>query len=84
MNAEIEIRFGDTSRFVTLKIGDRVPWVPSRQEKHGGRPEGGNLVGDGYMECPICHKGSFLSVTIRDDVIQTVGPKMPMAPYIPD
>lgn len=85
VNADIELRFGDTSKFLTLTIGERVPWVPGRLEKHGGRPEGENLDGDGYMECPSCHKDSFLTVFVRDDIIQAVtAPKTPTVPYIPD
>ncbi len=85
VNAEIEVRFGDTSQFVTLNIGDKVPWVSGRQEENGGRPQSGNMDGDGYMECPSCRKDSFLTVCVRDDVIQAVEQtKMPKAPYIPD
>lgn len=85
VRAEIEVRFGDTSKLVTLNIGDRVPWAAGRLEKNGGRPERGNLDGDGYMECPSCRKDSFLTVYVRDDVIKAVGQtKIPKAQYIPD
>jgi ribosomal protein S27AE len=85
VTADIEVRFGDTSKFVTLKIGDTVPWVPGRVEKHGGRPEGGHLDGDGYMECPNCGKDSFLTVSIRGDAIEAVTHRSSSkAPYIPD
>lgn len=85
MNAEIEVRFGDTSKLVTLSIGDPLPWAAGRLGKNGGRPEGGNLDGDGYMECPIRRKDSFLMVCVRDDFIQAVvSPTTPKAPYIPD
>jgi hypothetical protein len=68
-----------------LNIGDKVPWVSGRQEENGGRPQSGNMDGDGYMECPSCRKDSFLTVCVRDDVIQAVEQtKMPKAPYIPD
>jgi hypothetical protein len=85
VNAEIEVRFGDTSKFAALRIGDTVPWAPSRLEKNGGRPEGGNLDGDGYMECPSCGKDSFLTVRSRGDRIEAVRERHPAkAPYIPD
>jgi hypothetical protein len=81
-SVEAEIRFGDTSRMLSFSIGDRYPWVPRKSVKHGGRPEGGSMAGDGYMECERCRKDSFLRVLIRDDVIVAVEPNTEKAGYI--
>ena len=69
---------------VDLKIGDRYPWVPRKQAQNGGRPENGSLDGEGYMECPRCHKDSFLRVIVRDDVITAVEPDADRHGYIQD
>jgi hypothetical protein len=69
---------------LVLKLGDRYPWVPRKQPQNGGRPEGGSLAGEGYMECPHCHKDSFLRVIVRDDVITAVEPDRDRHGYISD
>ncbi len=38
VNAEIEVRFGDTSQFVTLNIGDKVPWVSADRKRTADAP----------------------------------------------
>jgi hypothetical protein len=67
-----------------LKIGDRYPWVPQEQLQNGGRPENGSVAGEGYMECPRCHKDSFLRVIVRDDVIESVELDTDNHGYLPD
>ncbi|MEW6159666.1 MAG: hypothetical protein AB1813_19730 [Verrucomicrobiota bacterium] len=67
-----------------LKIGDRYPWAERKQPHNGGRPEGGAADGEGYMECPHCHKDAFLHVLVRDDVIVGVEPDATKSGYIPD
>jgi hypothetical protein len=69
---------------VDLKIGDRYPWVPRKQVQNGGRPDNGNVDGEGYMECPECGKDSFLLVVVRNDVIEGVEPNATRQGYIPD
>jgi len=80
----VECHFGDTSQMLKLKIGDRYPWVPQKQRQSGGRPENGDVAGEGYMECPRCHKDSFLRVIVRDDVIESVELDTDRHGYLPD
>jgi len=80
----VDCHFGDTSQMIELKIGDRYPWVPRKQPQNGGRPENGTVAGEGYMECPQCHKDSFLRVIVRDDVITVVEPDRDRHGYISD
>lgn len=81
---DVELRLGDTSQLRELRIGDRYPWAPNQPPEKGGRPDRGNAVGDGYMECDRCHKDSFLWVVVRDDVIVSVEPNCQKKPYIAD
>lgn len=81
---EVELRLGKTAQMQDLRLGDRYPWVPNKKPQNGGRPEGGNADGDGYMECEHCHKDSFLRVQIREDVIIGMEPNLEKHGYIPD
>lgn len=80
----VDCYFGDRSEMLDLKIGDRYPWRPRRQPQNGGRPEGGSIDGEGYMECPLCQKDAFLRVRVREDVILGVKPDATKKGYIPD
>ena len=42
------------------------------------------MAGEGYMECPRCHKDSFLRVIVRDDVIESVELDTDNHGYLPD
>jgi ribosomal protein L37E len=81
---EIEMRFGDASNMLTLCLGERYPWRPRKQPQNGGRPDGGNTDGEGYMVCDRCGKDSFLRVVVRDDVIARVEPDAEKRGYVPD
>jgi hypothetical protein len=69
---------------VDLKIGDRYPWRERVQPQNGGRPDGGTVDGEGYMECSLCHKDAFLRVLVRNDFIIGVESNTEKAGYIPD
>ena len=84
VEAVVDCHFGDTSQMAELKIGDRYPWVPRKQVQNGGRPESGTIAGEGYMECPRCHKDSFFRVVVRDDRISSVEADTDRHGYIPD
>lgn len=51
------------------RIGDLLVWAAGRSVKKGARPDGGNLEGEGYAECPSCDRDYFLVVEIRRDRI---------------
>ena len=82
--AEVELRLGHTAQQMDLLLGHKYPWVPGQPPENGGRPEGGNADGDGYMECEHCHKDSFLIVAIRADVVTGVSPNRDKEAYIKD
>lgn len=82
--AEVEMRFGNTAQMQKLVVGDRYPWVADISPQHKGRPEGGNIDGEGYLECEHCHKDSFLRVIVREDLIVGVEPDPEKPGYIAD
>jgi hypothetical protein len=69
---------------IDLKIGDRYPWRERSEPQNGGRPDSGTVDGEGYMECPRCHKDAFLCVRVRDDFIVGVEPNAQKNGYVPD
>lgn len=78
LQAEIEIREGNTSQMQPLKLGDAFPW------KNDLRPEDGNLDCEGYLECSLCGKDAIVVVRVRNDRITTVDPNPDKHGYIPD
>jgi uncharacterized C2H2 Zn-finger protein len=84
VDTEVNCYFGYVGDMADLKIGDRYPWRERVQPQNGGRPEGGSVDGEGYMECPLCHKDSFLRVIVRADVITGVEPDTERRGYVPD
>lgn len=84
VDTTIDCYFGYTSEMQHLKIGDRYPWREHVQPQNGGRPEGGSVDGEGYMECPQCCKDSFLHIIVREDVIIRVEPNREKRGYVPD
>jgi DNA-directed RNA polymerase subunit RPC12/RpoP len=83
VEAEIECYFG-FSNLNSYKIGDKYDWRPRKSVKNGGRPEDGNIEGEGYAECPSCGKDFFVKVIVRDDIIQSIQPDLSKKSYMPD
>lgn len=84
VESEIECHFGNTAQMLTLTIGSTYPWVKGRQPQNGGRPEGEEVSGEGYMECPACRRDSFLRVIVGGDTIVKVEPDRSRKGYTPD
>lgn len=80
---EVECFFG-FGNLIDYKIGDRVVWNEAKAVKHGGRPPGGNLDGEGYLVCPVCQLDAFVLVIVRDDLIVGVQPDSTRSGYIPE
>jgi hypothetical protein len=81
---EVACRFGYTAEMFRFRIGDRYAWRPRKAVQNGGRPEGGDVDGEGYTDCPACGKDFFLKVIVRGDIIQAVEPDPAKQPYLPD
>ena len=84
VETEVACHFGNTTQMLTLAIGDTYPWITGRQPQNGGRPEGHEVAGEGYMECSACHKDSFLRVIIEGKTIVRVEPDRDRKGYLPD
>jgi hypothetical protein len=82
VDVEIEMRFGNTLRMEKFVIGDYYRWVSGKPVQHGGRPEKGNLDGEGYAECPHCRRDFFVKVMVREDKLESVKPDTEKAAYI--
>jgi hypothetical protein len=80
---EIELYFGYRN-LIEYKIGDEVEWMPRKAVHNGGRPEDGNLDGEGYTECPKCKRDSFVVAHIRGDVIESVEADLERKAYMTD
>lgn len=81
---EIEIYFGNTSKMLEFKISDKYLWCVGKEIQNGGRPENGNLDGEGYTECKFCKKDFFVNVKVRNDVIEGFELDSTKKPYIVD
>jgi hypothetical protein len=78
---EVELFFGEGG-LIESRLGDHVQWQPRKSVKNGGRPDGGDLDGEGYAVCPICGLDFFLKVLVRADVITGLEPNREKAPHI--
>ncbi len=81
-DTEIELFFGDTRNIDPYSLGDRYRWLAQKAVQNGGRPENGDLDGEGYAECPHCRQGFFVKVLVRNDVIRGVEPDFEKTLYI--
>lgn len=82
VDTEIDTYFGDTLQMQSLLIGNAYPWRPGQDVDHGGRPEGGNIDGEGYTVCPNCQRDFFVKVVVRGDKIESVRPDPDKPGYI--
>jgi predicted regulator of Ras-like GTPase activity (Roadblock/LC7/MglB family) len=81
-DVEIELSFGDTRAMDDCSIGDPYKWIPQKAVQNGGRPEKGDLDGEGYGECPSCHRDFFVKVFVRRDIINGVEVDFEKSGYI--
>lgn len=79
VNAEIKIFFGNTSQMERFIVGDQYQWLTGKAVQNGGRPEMGDLDGEGYTECPHCQRDFFVKVIIRQDKIEGIKPDLEKA-----
>lgn len=79
----IDLYFGIRDQLVYCP-GAFYAWAPEKSIVNGGRPVGGNLDGEGYSECPLCHKDFFVVVKVRNDVLVGAEPDLSKSPLIPD
>jgi hypothetical protein len=66
------------------KLGEKYLWCFGNEVQNDKRPENGNIVGEGYVECELCKKDFFVKVKVRSDVIRSVEHDSTKKPYIED
>jgi len=69
---EIDLYFGYQNEMLKFRLGDRYVWREGKEVQNGGRPENGNIDGEGYVECRLCKKDFFVKVEVGNDVIEKV------------
>src|SRR3954470_5887500 len=83
VDVEVNAYFG-YRQLIEYRVGDTCEWHPRRSPDHGGRPEGGNMDGEGYTECLRCRRDFFVRVLVRDDEIVGAIPDLEKQPFISD
>lgn len=78
---EIEFRFG-WRNLDHYQVGDTLTWADGDRHPPEGRPEHGNYIGEGYTECPHCHKDFWTRIHIEDDQISSVKVDLQRQGYI--
>jgi hypothetical protein len=71
VDVEIELLFGDVGQY-TYVLGDTYKWLPDKPVHSGGRPEDGNIDGEGSEVCPQCGSVFTVTVEIRNDIIAQI------------
>ncbi len=78
---EIESYFGFKNQ-IDYKIGNKVQWFEGNSVKNGARPENGNIISEGYAECPLCGKDFFVNIFIENDIIVKITSNKEKKPYL--
>jgi hypothetical protein len=81
---EIDLHFGYTNEMLEFSVGDKYRWFLGKEFQNGGRPENGNIDGEGYVICEICKRDFFVIVKVRNDVIEEVRHDSTKKPFLAD
>lgn len=81
---EIDLHFGYTNEMLEYNLGGKYLLCPGRNFQNGGRPENGNIDGEGYVVCELCRRDFFVKVAVRNDVIESVDFDSTKKPYLKD
>ena len=67
-----------------FNLGDKYRWHFGKEFQSGGRPENGNIEGEGYVVCEICRRDFFVKVAVKNDVIECVEFDSTKKPFLKD
>ena len=81
---EIDLHFGDTNEMLEFNLGDKYRWHLGKEFQNGGRPEKGNIDGEGYVVCELCKRDYFAKVKVRNDVIESADIYSTKKPFLKD
>jgi len=79
---EVDLHFGYTNEMLEFSLGDKYIWHPTRKFQNGGRPENGNIDGEGYVVCELCRCDFFVRVKVKNDVIEAVEYDLTKKPFL--
>ena len=75
---EIEFRFGLRDMTV-YHLGDSLVWEKKDSLKYSNEI----YIGEGYVECPICHKDYWVKILVNKSIISEVKIDFSRKGYIP-
>lgn len=81
---EIDLHFGYTNEMLEFNLGDKYRWHFGKESQNGGRPENGDIEGEGYVVCEICRGDFFVKVAVKNDVIESVEFDSSKKPFLKD
>jgi hypothetical protein len=79
---EIDLHFGYTNEMLEFNLGDKYIWFLEKEFQNGGRPVNGTIDGEGYVVCELCSCDFFVSVKVRNDVIEEVEHDSTKKPFL--
>lgn len=84
---EAEFRFG----FLNLRkytLGETVEWDERNNSLYdygaNKRPENGNYIGEGYVECDLCHHDYWVDIVVKNDILSEITIRNDKQGYIKD
>lgn len=80
---EIEFKFGFLN-LIEYRLGDELVWIGNRKSYPKKRPQDGHYIGEGYVECPNCHKDFWVIINVVSDKIESVEVDYTREGYIVD
>lgn len=81
MEVEFKIGYLDLQ---TYRLGDKLTWASGIAKcPHQKRPNNGNFIGEGYVECPNCKKDFWITINIQNDILTKVKLDLTKQGYIP-
>ncbi|MGI9054576.1 MAG: hypothetical protein ACR2F2_02105 [Pyrinomonadaceae bacterium] len=81
---EVDLHLGYTNEMLEFNLGGKYLWFFGKDFKNGGRPENGDIDGEGYAVCELCRRDFFVSVKVRNDVIEGVEYDSTKKPFLKD
>jgi len=81
---QIDLYFGYTNEMLEFNLGDKYLWCFGKEFQNGGRPENGNIDGEGYVLCELCRRDFFVKVAVRNDVIGNIEFDLTKKPFLKD
>ena len=73
---DIEFRFGVVD-MDSYRLGEELIWTGARASVPKTRPILQKWCGEGYAECPKCHRDFWVCISVEDNVLRSVAVNIP-------